>query len=170
MQETAAQYTERLLSYSKNEDGIALQESTPKKIAALIEGRGSDALTKRPAPDKWSVAEIVAHLADAELAVSWRLRQVLSKNAIPLQAYDQDAWAATFDYARRDPKRSLATFQVLRENNLALLKAAPPELWNNYGVHEERGNESVAHMVRMIAGHDINHLRQIEQILQRSRS
>lgn len=125
MQETAAQYIERLLSYSKNEDGIALQESTPQKIATLIEGRGSDALTKRPAADKWSVAEIVAHLADAELAVSWRLRQVLSKNAIPLQAYDQDAWAATFEYAQRDPKHSLATFRVLRENNLGIAQRRP---------------------------------------------
>jgi len=123
-------------------------------------------LTQRPAPDKWSVAEILAHLADAELAISWRLRQVLTNNAIPIQAYDQDLWAKTFNYARRDPRQSLANFRSLREANLALLKSVPRKLWENYGVHAERGNESVNHIVKMVAGHDLNHLQQIQKILQ----
>lgn len=165
MHETSQQYTERLLGYSKDKDGLALQQATPKKIAALIKGKTKKALTQRSAPDKWSVAEIVAHLADAEIAISWRLRQILSRNAVPIQAYDQDAWASKFDYAHRAPQQSLATFRTLRENNVALLKAADRKLWDNYGVHEERGNESIAHMVRMTAGHDLNHLQQIEAIL-----
>jgi hypothetical protein len=121
---------------------------------------------RRPAPDKWSVAEIVAHLADAELAISWRLRQVLANNAIPIQAYDQDLWAKTFNYARRDPRQSLASFRALREANVTLLKSVPRKLWENYGVHAERGNESVNHIVKMVAGHDLNHLQQIQKILQ----
>jgi DinB superfamily len=165
MQETPQQYTQRLLGYSQDKDGLALQQAAPKKLAALLKGKTKKTLTRRPAPDKWSVAEIVAHLADAELAISWRLRQILSRNAVPLQAYDQDAWAATFDYAHRDPQLSLATFRTLRDNNITLLKAAPRKLWDNYGVHEERGNESIAHMVRMTAGHDLNHLMQVESIL-----
>ena len=120
---------------------------------------------RRPAPDKWSVAEIVAHLADAELASSWRIRQILSKNAVPIQAYDQDVWAKTFDYAHRDPRQSLANFRTLREANVALLKSVPRKLWDNYGVHEERGNESISHIVRMVAGHDLNHLQQVQRIL-----
>lgn len=120
---------------------------------------------RRPAPDKWSVAEIVAHLADAELAISWRIRQILSKNAVPIQAYDQDQWSKTFDYAHRDPRLSLANFRALREANLALLKSVPRKLWDNYGVHEERGNENISHVVRMVAGHDLNHLQQIQRIL-----
>ena len=120
---------------------------------------------RKPAPDKWSVAEIVAHLADAELAISWRIRQILSKNAVPIQAYDQDSWAKTFDYARRDPRQSLANFRTLREANIALLKSVTRKLWDNYGVHEERGNESISHVVRMVAGHDLNHLQQVQRIL-----
>lgn len=165
MQETAMQYTERLLSCSTDQDGLALQESMPKKLAALINEQSKESLTKRPAPDKWCAAEILAHLADAEIAIAWRLRQILSKNAIPIQAYDQDAWAAAFDYAHRDPEQSLDTFRVLRKSNIALLKSVPRERWNNHGVHEERGKESIAHMVQMVAGHDINHLKQIEGIL-----
>ena len=169
MQETAQEYTQRLLSYGEGKDALRLQQAAPKKLALLIKGKTRKQLARKPAPDKWSIAEIVAHLADAELAISWRLRQVLANNAIPIQAYDQDLWAKTFNYTRRDPRQSLATFRTLREANLALLKSVPRKLWDNYGVHQERGNESVNHVVRMVAGHDVNHLRQIEGILRGSR-
>jgi hypothetical protein len=169
MQETAQEYTQRLLSYGDGKDPLRLQQAAPGKLAALVKGKTGKQLMQRPAPDKWSVAEILAHLADAELAISWRLRQVLANNAIPIQAYDQDLWARTFNYARRDPRQSLANFRSLREANLALLKSVPRKLWENYGVHAERGNESVSHIVKMVAGHDLNHLQQIHKILQESR-
>jgi DinB family protein len=165
MQETVQEYTQRLLSYGEGKDALRLQQAAPKKLASLLKGKTRKQLSRRPAPDKWSVGEIVAHLADAELAIAWRLRQVLSNNAIPVQAYDQDLWAKTFNYSRRDPRVSLATFRTLREANLALLKSVPRKLWDNYGVHQERGNESVSHVVRMVAGHDLNHLRQVERIM-----
>jgi hypothetical protein len=165
MQETVQNYTQRLLSYGEGKDPLRLQQAAPKKLALLLKGKTGKQLMRRPAPDKWSIAEIVAHLADAELAISWRIRQILSNNAVPIQAYDQDVWAKTFDYARRDPRQSLANFRSLREANVALLKSVPRKLWDNYGIHEERGNESVSHVVRMVAGHDLNHLQQIQRIL-----
>jgi hypothetical protein len=169
MPETIQQYTQRLMGHSEGKDPLRLQQAAPRKLAALIKGKTAKQLTKRPAPDKWSVAEILAHLADAELAISWRLRQVLANNAIPLQAYDQDLWAKTFNYAKRDPRVSLASYRTLREANLALLKSVPRKLWDNYGVHQERGNESVSYVVKMVAGHDLNHLQQIEKILKSKR-
>jgi hypothetical protein len=169
MQETVQEYTQRLLSYAGDKDPLRLQQAAPAKLAALLKGKTGKQLTQRPAPDKWSVAEIVAHLADAELAISWRLRQVLTTNAIPIQPYDQDLWARTFNYARRDPRQSLANFRALREANVALLKSVPRKLWENYGVHAERGNESVNHVVKMVAGHDLNHLQQVQRILQGNR-
>jgi hypothetical protein len=169
MQETAQEYTARLLSYGEGKDPLRLQQVAPAKLASLLRGRNRKQLMRRPAPDRWSVAEILAHLADAELAISWRLRQVLTNNAISIQAYDQDLWARTFDYSRRDPRQSLANFRTLREANVALLKSVPRKLWENYGVHQERGNESVNHIVRMVAGHDLNHLQQVEKILKGSR-
>jgi DinB superfamily len=165
MSETAQQYTKRILSYSDGIEPLQQQESTPQKLAELLRGKDRGVLRHRPSPDKWSVAEVVAHLADAEIAMSWRIRQILTKNAVAIQAYDQNAWASTFDYADRDPYVSLELFRALRSANIALLKSVPRELWDNYGVHEERGNESIAHIVRMVAGHDLNHLRQIEAIL-----
>jgi len=165
MQETLQEYTQRIISYADGKDPLRLQQAAPAKLAALLKGKNSKQLTRRPAPDKWSVAEIMAHLADGELVIAWRIRQILTNNAIPIQAYDQDLWAKTFDYAHRDPRQSLANFRTLREANLALLKSVPRRLWENYGVHQERGNESVSHVVRLIAGHDLNHLQQIQRIL-----
>ena len=165
MPETVQEYTQRLLNYAGAKDPLRLQQATPARLASLVKRKTRKQLTRRPAPDKWSVVEIMAHLADAEIAISWRIRQKLARNAIPIQAYDQDAWAGTFQYAKRDPRQSLANFRSLREANLALLKSVPRKLWENYGIHEERGNETVAHIVRMVSGHDINHLRQIEAIL-----
>jgi hypothetical protein len=165
MPETVQEYTKRLLGYGEGSDPLRLQQTAPRKLALLLKGKTGKQLMRRPAPDKWSVAEIVAHLADAELAISWRIRQILSKTAVPIQAYDQDVWAKTFDYAHRDPRQSLANFRTLREANVALLKSVPRKLWDNYGVHEERGHESISHVVLMVAGHDLNHLQQVQRIL-----
>src|SRR5208282_2919849 len=69
-----------------------------------------------------------------------------------------------FQYNDRSAELSLEVFRVLRENNLALLQALPIESWDNYGMHLERGKETIAHIARMFAGHDLNHLQQIERI------
>jgi uncharacterized damage-inducible protein DinB len=169
MQETPQQYTQRMLSYSDGKDPLRLQAATAKKLAVLIKGKNKKQLTQRPAAGKWSVAEILAHLADAEIVLSWRLRQTLASNGVAIQPFDQDVWATTFNYAKQDPRQSLEKYRVLREGNLALLKTIPKPLWENYGVHQERGNESVAHVVRMVAGHDLNHLGQVERILKSKR-
>lgn len=169
MPETAQEYTKRMLSHSEGKDPLRLQQAAAKKLVALLKGKTKKQLSRRPAPDKWSVAEIVAHMADAELVISWRIRQTLAQQAVPIQAFDQEVWAKTFDYAHRDARQSLATFRTLREANIALLKSVPKKLWDNYGVHEERGNESVNHAIRMIAGHDLNHLKQVESILKQKR-
>lgn len=169
MQETPQQYTQRLLGHTEGKEPMRLQQAAPKKLAGLIKGKTRKQLTRRPAPGKWSVAEIMAHLADSEIVIGWRLRQILCSNGTPLQAYDQDLWATTLDYAHRDPKQSLENYRVLREANIAMLKAVPSKLWENYGVHQERGNESVSHVVRMVAGHDLNHLQQVERILKGTR-
>src|SRR5438270_13711881 len=110
MQETAEQYKKRLFGYMEGKDPLRLLESAPKKMAKLVRGKSKKQLSRRPGPDKWSPVEILAHLADAEIAIAWRLRQILSNNGIAIQSFDQDKWAAAGDYAHRDPKMSLATY------------------------------------------------------------
>jgi hypothetical protein len=169
MQETPQQYTQRMLDHSNGKDPMRLQQAAPKKFSSLIKRLNKKQLTRHPAPGKWSIAEVLAHLADAELVVGWRMRSILTSNATTVQPFDQDTWAATFQYNKRDPKASLEMFRVLRDNNLALLKSVPKSLWENHGMHQERGKETVAHIVQMMAGHDLNHLQQVEKIVKESR-
>ena len=164
MQETAPQYIQRILGYVEGEDAIKVQRTTAPKLKKLIQVRTPKELKWKPEPGKWSMAEIVAHLADVEIVASWRLRSVIGANGTAIQPFDQDVWASVFQYGKRDPKQSLEVFRVLRENNLGMLKALPPASWDNYGMHAERGKETIAHLARMFAGHDTNHIRQIEAI------
>jgi len=168
MQETPEQYTKRLLGHVHRKDPSRVQRETPKKLAAWIRGLSGKQLTRKPAPGKWSIAEILAHLADTEIVVAWRLRHILGSNGATIQSYDQNVWAETFDYVHRDSQDSLEFFRVMRARNLTLLQGLPKKLWENYGVHQERGKESVVRIVRLYAGHDLNHLAQVEKIAKQS--
>jgi len=164
MPETPQQYTERILGHVDGMDAIKVQRTTAAKMKKAIRGLTAKQLQWKPEPGKWSIAEIVAHLTDGEIVASWRMRAAIGANGITIQPFDQNVWASMFQYPKSDTKRLLGVFSVLRENNLAMLKALPPELWDNYGMHEERGKETISHMARMFAGHDTNHVLQIEAL------
>ncbi|HET6176288.1 MAG TPA: DinB family protein [Candidatus Sulfotelmatobacter sp.] len=165
MQETAPQYIERILGHVEGQDAIKVQRSTATKLKKLTHRLTPKQLKWKSEPGKWSIAEIVAHLADAEIVASWRMRSILGANGSTVQPFDQDAWASVFNYGKRDPKQSLEVFRVLRENNLAMLKALPKPAWDNYGMHLERGKETISRLARMFAGHDTNHVLQVEKIV-----
>jgi hypothetical protein len=165
MNETPQQYIQRMLSHTEGQKPLKIQAATAKKIERLLKGVPAAKLRKRPAPDKWSVAEIIAHIADTEIVGAWRMRLVLGAPGSPIHAFDQDAWVVALHYGKRDPRKALEQFRVLRETNLALLKSLTPEQWKHFGMHSERGEESIEHIARMFAGHDINHISQIERIL-----
>jgi DinB family protein len=167
MNELPQQYTKRILGYVEGREPLAVQAATARKLDRLVKGVSSAKLRKRPAPEKWSVGEILAHLADAEIVIGYRIRLILGSPGIPIVAYDQDSWAGSGHYDKRDPRKSLEQFRALREANLALLKSLTPEQWQHYGMHSERGQESVEQIARMCAGHDVNHLQQIEKIFGR---
>jgi hypothetical protein len=170
MSETPQEYTQRMLKQSEGKDPLKVEAGTAKKLERLIEGVPAAKLRKRPAPGKWSVVEILAHLAESELVRGWRMRQILGAPGTAIQAFDQDSWAVAGHYEKRDACNSLELFRVLREANLALLKSLTKEQWKHHGIHAERGEESIEHMVRMNAGHDINHLAQVERLLARKKS
>jgi hypothetical protein len=170
MKETPQEYIKRMLGNAEGTDPLEVEAGTAKKLGRLVKGVSASKLRKRPAPEKWSVAEILAHLADSELVRGWRMRQILGAPGTAIQAFDQDDWAISGHYEKRDPRKSVEMFRVLREANLALLKSLAPEQWKHHGMHAERGQESIEHIVRLNAGHDINHTRQIEQILGKKKS
>ena len=164
MQETAEQYIQRILGNVEGQDAIKVQKSTAQRLKKAIQGLTPKQLKWKPEPGKWSIAEVLAHLADAEIVGSWRMRHIAGASGTTVQPFDQDVWASMFRYAERDAKQSLEVFRVLRENNLAMLKTLPKEAWEHYGLHQERGKETIAHVVRMFAGHDVNHAKQVEAL------
>jgi len=169
MKETPKQYIKRILENLGKKDPLRVQAATVKRIERLVRRLSRARMRRRPARGKWSIAEILAHLADTELVGGYRIRTILSKNGTPIQAFDQDDWARDGKYAERDPRRSLAVFCTLREANLRLLKSLSRRQWSNYGMHAERGKETIRRVVEMFAGHDLNHLRQIETQARKSR-
>jgi uncharacterized damage-inducible protein DinB len=164
MHEAPKQYTQHILDLVSAKNPLEVQRETASTLAKLIKPLTREELSQRLEPAKWSIAEILAHLVDTEIVVSWRMRLVIGQSGAALQAVDQDAWAQTLDYSRQDPKVSLETFGVLRANNLRMLQVLPDSVWENYGMHSERGTETVAQIVRMYAGHDLNHLAQVDKI------
>jgi hypothetical protein len=163
--ETAQQYIQRITAHVEGQQPLAVLAATARRLERLVKGVPASTLRKRPAADKWSAGEIVAHLADAEIVIGFRLRLVLGAPGTPIVAYDQDSWVTSGHYKKRDPHKSIELFSVVRAANLALLESLTPEQWKQYGMHSERGPETIEQIVRMTAGHDMNHLQQIERIL-----
>ena len=164
--ETQMQYKARILGLMEGKDPVAVQCETAAELEKLIEGIPAEKLTKRPTPEKWSVAEVLAHLAEAEITSSWRYRQMLEHDGCSLPGYDQNLWNRLGSYASRKPEDSLQQFRLLRDANLQMLSKLTPEEWQKHGIHTERGRMTVQELAVQIAGHDINHVAQIKAILQ----
>ena len=163
--ETADEYKLRILGYLAGTDPLVLQDKAPDTLASLIDSLTNEELGYRPTPLKWSIRDIVAHLADDELVGGYRIRLILSAPGTAIQAFDQDVWARTGRYSTTDVTESLALYRTLRRANLKLLRSLSGEEWEMSGVHAERGVESIRDIVKYFAGHDLNHFSQIAAIV-----
>ena len=144
---------------------LARQRQAPDALARLIVTAPDAALSQAPAPGKWSVVAILAHLAEDELSSSWRYRQMLEQPGTALASFDQEEWARRGDYASWDPGEALEMFRLLRQANLRLLAGLTAEEWERHGVHAERGRFTVAELALHMVGHDERHIEQIGRIL-----
>jgi len=158
-------YLTRIRDYAQGKDPLELQKQTAAVLAELVAKASDEQLTRRPSKDKWSIGEILAHLAEDEIATAWRYRQMLEHTGLQLAGFDQDLWARMGDYASRVPHESLALFRLLRNANLEFLQQITPEQWECFGIHAERGRITIRDLVVHMAGHDANHIEQIRAIL-----
>jgi hypothetical protein len=165
MQETAQQYIARILKNSEGQDGLTVLAATAARLKALLDATPRERWMTRPEPQRWSAGEVLAHLADAEIVAGWRIRSILATDGAPLQPFDQDEWAAAFEYGAVDPAESLALFSAARASLLSLLTRVEPARREHHGLHAERGKETVAHLIQLYAGHDLNHLAQVEGLV-----
>jgi hypothetical protein len=141
----------------------AVLTSSSAKLSSLVSAiQAEGKLDTPPAPGKWSPAQILCHLADCELAFGFRLRQALAEDHHVLQPFDQDKWAAT--YSGITAEQALAVFQAIRGWNLMLVKNAPPDAYGRVVTHPERGTMTFQTLLETMAGHDINHILQLEKL------
>ena len=164
MTETFDQYTARLLALAGDDDPDGVLATTPARIGRLIAGRSAADLQRSPGPGRWSIAEIIAHLADAEIVFGYRTRMILAAPGTAIQAYDQNAFVRSQHAASSDAFESLSLFASVRTSMLRLFRGLGDEELDRFGVHAERGKETLRHIRKLYAGHDRNHLAQIERL------
>lgn len=162
--EQARAYVRAVLDLLGSRDPLAVLGETPAVLTALVDDLTTEEMAQAEGPGKWSIRQVLRHLADSELVWAYRLRMVFAQDRPQVTGYDQDAWADRLGYAHSDPFESLIDFTLLRRSNLNLLASASNADLERVGVHVERGEESIAHMIKLYAGHDLLHLRQIARI------
>ncbi len=129
-----------------------------------MNGLTGEELRRPEAPGKWSILEVIHHLADSELVWAYRLRLVLAEKQPEITGYDQDRWASQLKYREANLQDVLELLGILRKTNLRLISSLSDEELQRAGTHNERGEETVEHMIRLYAGHDLVHSNQISRI------
>ena len=155
-------YRARLLGLLGDRDPLEALEANAARVEAVARELGAAGLSRSYGPGKWTGRQILAHLADAEVATGFRVRQVLSEDEHRIQGWDEGSWARR--YADVDAESALGSYRALRRWNLALLRGLSKADLERQAVHPERGAETLGEMVRLLAGHDLNHLGQLERL------
>jgi len=145
-------------------DAVAKFRSGPEILEGALAGSSAEETAYVPAPGKWNIRQIVRHVADTEVVVGMRMRQIVAEDKPLLVPFDQDAWAAKLGYEHADAFDSLARFRSLREDTARILDALPGEAFAREGIHPERGTKPLLEWVRLFAGHVETHANQIRGI------
>jgi hypothetical protein len=164
--EHASAYITAVLGLLGDRDPLSVLRETPAALRHAIEGVPAERLRQPERPGKWSIVQVLQHLADSDIVWAWRMRLILAQDRPPITGYDQDLWAERLHYEDADPGEALELFDVLRRANLRLVARATPADLARVGAHVERGEESLDRLRRLYAGHDLLHLNQIARIRQ----
>ena len=159
---------QRLFDLLGDREPLTVLERTPRRVEELFEGLGEADLERSYAPGKWNAKEIIAHLADVELGLGFRFRQAVAEENYKPQSFDQDRWAKR--YERLEPSLAVETFRALRAWNLALFTTFELVDWNKTVDYPFKGVDTVDAMVHFLAGHDLNHLEQLETVVRLSKN
>jgi uncharacterized damage-inducible protein DinB len=160
----AFRYTEAVLELLGTRDPLEIMSGHAAWLKKAVKGLTPEQLQTRETPRKWSILEVLGHLADTELVYRYRLRMIVAEPGCKIVGYDQDAWAKRLHYQDQDAAELLKQIDVMRSGTLRWLRTLSETELDRAGHHDERGEETVRHIVRMVAGHDLLHRRQIERI------
>jgi uncharacterized damage-inducible protein DinB len=149
--------------YLQQEDPLAVIAATPQRLEQLINSKSEEKLQANPVPKKWSVRDILCHLADTEVAFAYRLRQTVAEPHHIIQPYDQDAFATV--YTHRSAREALDTLSAIRHWNILFIRSVVPNALTKPVTHPERGTMTFQTILETMAGHDLNHSSQITTLL-----
>jgi len=136
----------------------------PELIAAAMTGAAGAELDYVPAPGKWSVRQILCHMADADIVAAARFRRVIAEEKPPLAPYDQDAWGRNLDYATRKTVPALEMYRQIRAWTYELLSGLPESAFERNGIHSERGEMTLKEMLGIYARHAEKHAEQMRSV------
>ena len=158
------EYARGLLDRLGDRDFVTVLQATPAALRTQFDGLDDATIRLPEAPGKWSMIEVAHHLADSDMVVGVRVRMIVAQDRPPIVAYEQDLWAEKLGYRQAALSDVLTQFAVLRGANLRLARRLSPADFERYGVHSERGGESVGYLLRLVAGHDLVHLDQMARV------
>ena len=159
-----AAYREALLARLGGRDPVAELAALFERLPAAIEGLSDEELRRPEAEGKWSILQVICHLADTEWVQGWRVRRILTEESPTLEPMNQDVWAARLRYEERELEDPLDQLRALRLANLRLVERLTEEELERTAHHPERGGESLRTVLELVAGHDGVHLDQIRRI------
>lgn len=139
-------------------DPAEVMRSTPDRLGASLSAFSTDQVAYAPAPGKWSVREILCHMADCEVAWAWRLRKIYGEDHPTLQPFEQDAWARAYSGSGYTAEVALQTWKALRAWNLCLLDTLGEPDKARSAQHPALGELTLWNIVEIAAGHDLHHL------------
>ena len=155
-------YRERLLGLLGDRSPLEALEANSKRVETVARRLGDAGLSRSYGPGKWTGKQILAHLADAEIGIGFRIRQILSEENHRIQPWDEGSWARRYNDV--DVESALASYLASRRWNLSLLRGLSSQDLEREAYHPERGPEKLGMVVRVLAGHDLNHLAQLERL------
>jgi DinB family protein len=151
-------------SAAEIQPAISLLGKTPQILETLLGDLPGELLHWKPKADRWSISEVLAHLAALEQVYAERVQRMTAENSPPLAKYDLAGAAARGDYSRGSGRENLEHFTHTRRSTLAMLSGLPASVGARTGVHSELGTITLAQMLNEWANHDLGHLRQIEEL------
>ena len=143
-------------------DPMKALAETPQKIRALVDKWSADRWERSYAPGKWTARRLLVHLAQTELALTTRVRFAAAQDGYVAQPFNQDDWIALDDHA--DAATALDAYTALRRFNLAMFKGLTAGQRQRTFKHPEYGDLTAEWVAAQLAGHDIHHFKQLEQV------
>lgn len=160
----APAYVKSLLDVLGSRDPFDVMAQQESATRGALSGVAGEALRRPEAPGKWSLLQVVRHLVDTEVVYGYRVRLTVAENHPRIPGYDQDLWATRLHYHEASPADALDELACLRRMNLRFYRVLDDGERKRSGLHDERGEESVEKIIRMLAAHDLVHRRQLQRI------